>query len=386
MRHMDFTLACDIMMDLEGSIRPAMYLARELVARGNKVSMISPVMSHVVEESLKTEGVTPINLHAKLAAKNSGLSVLWLETWAREAFLGLNSRRINSEPVITFNFSQVISMPSLIWYLQGPPSIALEDMEKELSTSFRVAYGFLKPVIKYADERLISHMGRSATTIIANSKFCASMYSSLGVKVDDVVYPPIDCQIFRPSTPNPSASYVLTYFGKETKFSTIKKVADMGVRIKAFGSKTPFIPESLTKHFNIEFLGRIDTKELVDLYSNALFTVFPFTHEPFGYIPLESMACGTPVLTRDVQGPSECVIDDQTGWLAHTDEELAQRSVEIWKKGYHHNMRMNCVEKASKFDTKEYVGKWLKILPCLETRSPGDNGLLDEIELSSKII
>ncbi|MGA3191690.1 MAG: glycosyltransferase family 4 protein [Candidatus Bathyarchaeia archaeon] len=359
---MNFTLVCDLMMDLEGSIRPAMYLARELKARGHSVSIMSPMMSREVEDRLSAIGIIPLNLHAKLAAKSSGLSILWLETWAREAFLRLNSRRAIDESSRVINFSQVISAPSLVWYLQGPPSLALRDMEKELSPSFRIVYDFLRPVIDYADGKLASRMDRGSNLVIANSKFCASMYSSLGVKTDCIIYPPIDCQTFRPSTSTPSSDYVLTYFGKETKFSIVKNVADLGLKIKAFGAKTPFIPEGLLKHPNVEFLGRVSTKELLDLYSNALFTMFPFTHEPFGYVPLESMACGTPVLTYDCQGPSEYVVNDHTGWLVHTDAELLQRSVELWKEQYPSETRTNCVKAASKFDKRQYLEQWLEII------------------------
>ena len=362
MRQMDYTLACDIMMDIEGSIRPAMYLARELVARGHKVSMMSPMMSREVEDRLSAIGIIPLNLKAKLAAKSSGLSILWLETWAREAFLRLNSRCVIDESSRVINFSQVISAPSWVWYLQGPPSLALKDMEKELSTRFRIVYDFLRPIINYADGKLVSRIGKGSTLVIANSKFCASMYSSLGVRADCIIYPPIDCQTFRPSTSTPSSDYVLTYFGKETKFSIVKNVADSGLKIKAFGSKTPFVPEGLLKHPNVEFLGRVSTKELVDLYSNALFTMFPFTHEPFGYVPLESMACGTPVLTYDFQGPSEYVADAHTGWLVHTDGELVQKSAELWKEQYPSETRTNCVKAASKFDKRTYLERWSEIL------------------------
>lgn len=359
---MDFTLACDIMLDLEGSIRPAMYLAKELAVKGHRVSMISPLMADSVKEHLTSIGITPISLDARLATRNSGPSVSWFETWAREAFLRLNSRHIVNGSSIIINFSQVISVPSAVWYLQGPPSIALKDMEKELSAGFRMAYDVLRPIIGYADGKLVSRMGKVSSLIIANSKFCASMYSDFGVKVDEVIYPPIECKVFRPMTSKPSSDYVLTYFGKETKFSVVKSVADMGIKIKAFGSKTRFIPENLLKHPDVEFLGKVDTNRLIDLYTNALFTLFPFTHEPFGYIPLESMACGTPTLTFDIQGPSEYIVNNHTGWLVHTDEELRQKSVELWKEEYPTRMRTNCVKEASKFDKKIYTQKWLKML------------------------
>jgi glycosyltransferase involved in cell wall biosynthesis len=154
----------------------------------------------------------------------------------------------------------------------------------------------------------------------------------------------------------------LTYFGKETKFSVVKNVADRGIKIKAFGSKTRSIPENLLKHSGVEFLGRVSTSELVNLYTNALFTLFPFTHEPFGYVPLESMACGTPTLTYGIQGPSEYVVDGSTGWLAHTDEELERRGIELWKEEYPTRMRRACIKAASKFDRKLYVEKWMGLL------------------------
>ncbi len=359
---MDYAFACDIMMDLEGSIRPPMYLAMGLLARGHKVSMVSPIMSKQVEEHLRAVGVTPINLRAKLVTKHLGHSVLWLETWAREAFFKLNSKHFMSGDSRTINFSQVISVPAFVWYLQGPPSLALRDMEKELSTHFRVAYDFLKTIIDYADENLVKRMYKQSSLVIANSKFCASMYTGFGVKTDDVIYPPIDCQVFQPSTSKPSSDYVLTYMGKETKFFVIKNVADSGVRIKAFGAKSKSIPESILKHPNIEFLGKVSTEELVSLYSNALFTLFPFTHEPFGYVPLESMACGTPVVTFDFQGPSEYVVDGYSGWLTHTDEELTQKAVGLWNEKYPSTIRRNCAKSALAFDRKSYVEKWLKVL------------------------
>ena len=379
---LDVNLVCDVMMDFEGSIRPTMCLASELIRRGYKVSMISPLMSDAVEEYLRVSGIVPVNLRAKLIARNLGLSLLWFETWAREAFLKLNSRHIDNNSSVTITFSQVISVPASAWYLQGSPYVALKDLEKELSAGFRIAYNFLRPAIAYADKKLINRMNKSSSLIIANSKFCASMYSKLGIRVSDVICPPIDCKIFNPSTSNPSSDYILTYFGKETKFSVVKRIANRGIKLKAFGSKMPSFQRGLTNHSNIEFLGRVSTDELVDAYSNALFTIFPFTHEPFGYVPLESMACGTPVLTYNLQGPMEYVVDGDTGWLVRTDGELVRKAVELWKEKYPSHMRKKCVEEASRFDKKFYIRKWQKILDALigaafSSHEPNSN-VLDE--------
>jgi glycosyltransferase involved in cell wall biosynthesis len=359
---MDFTLACDIMMDLNGSIRPAMYLADSLVASGHNVSMISPMMSGNVERHLSFRGIQPVNLHARLFTRRLGLSLLWFETWSREAFLRLNSRHVNRDCRATINFSHTLAMPSMFWYLQGPTSAALRDMENELASTYKSVYLALKGVIDYADGRLAKDIGNESTVAVANSKFCASLYREWGIEAAEILYPPTDCKLFQPQTSSPSGDFVLTYFGKETKFSVIKAVADLGVKIKAFGSKAPFVPKSVTGHPNIDFRGRIPVGELVDLYSNASFVLFPFTHEPFGYIPVESMACGTPTLTYDVQGPSESVVDGYSGWLARDDEQMISKAVKLWKQGYELKVRANCVKEAAKFDKDVYAKRWSEIL------------------------
>ncbi len=366
---MEVTIACDIMIDLEGSIRPAVFLAEELVRRGHSVSMISPLISSSVEQHLQMKQIGALNLEAKFATARLGPSISWFEAWVREAFLKLNTRRIRGDFSVTVNFSQVMSLPSTVWYLQGPPSIALRDMQGELNGCFRIAYDLAKAVIDHADQKLVSRIGRCSSRIIANSIFCAAMYSSFGIRADEVIYPPVDCRIFKPSASRPSSDYVLTYVGKETKISVLQSIANRGVKMKVFGSRIPFfvspMQRDLAKNPNVEYRGRVCTDELVDLYSNASFTVFPFNHEPFGYVPIESMACGTPVLTYDVQGPSECVSNNQAGWLVHTDEEMVQRAVQLWEDGYDPGIRKNCVWAASGLDRGVYIRKWLKVLEGL---------------------
>jgi glycosyltransferase involved in cell wall biosynthesis len=197
----------------------------------------------------------------------------------------------------------------------------------------------------------------------ANSGYTADLFESLGFKVAGVVFPPVDTEKFKPSTKSPSEDYVLTYFGKETKYSTIKRIADSGVRIKAFGGKIAPLLKDVLAHPNIDFLSEVDDSQLVALYSNALFTLFPFTSEPFGYIPVESMACSTPVLSFKWQGPAETIVDGKTGWLAKSDHDMVQYAKRLWKQKYDPEMRGSCREHAKKnFDQAVFVDKFLVIL------------------------
>lgn len=56
-------------------------------------------------------------------------------------------------------------------------------------------------------------------------------------------------------------------------------------------------------------LGHVPDEELPALYSGALCSVYVSLYEGFGWPPLESMACGTPVLTSDHPAVSEVVAD-----------------------------------------------------------------------------
>jgi glycosyltransferase involved in cell wall biosynthesis len=358
---LDFTLACDIMLDLEGSIRPAMYLADALVEKGYKVAIISPIMSRAVEQHLRTVGLEPINLHARLFAKFD-LSMLWFEAWAREALFRLNSRHLNRGIRVTINFSHTLIAPSEFWYLQGPTSSGLRDMRNYLSTAYTYAYKLLKPALEYADKKLSQAMCSKSKFVLANSKFCASLYRDWNIEACDIIYPPINCKLFKPQTSRSSGDYAVTYFGRETIFSVIRAIADQGVKIKAFGSKAQFIPKSILTNPNIDFLGKIPVNKLVDLYSNASFTLFPFTHEPFGYIPVESMSCGTPTLTFGVQGPKESIVDGYTGWLVQSSDEMISRAIELWKNGYTPKIRQNCVKEAARFDKSVYVRRWFETI------------------------
>jgi glycosyltransferase involved in cell wall biosynthesis len=59
--------------------------------------------------------------------------------------------------------------------------------------------------------------------------------------------------------------------------------------------------------------------ELVQLYNQARALVYAPVLEPFGFAPLEAMACGTPVVAVAEGGVRESVRDGETGLLVQRD-------------------------------------------------------------------
>lgn len=63
------------------------------------------------------------------------------------------------------------------------------------------------------------------------------------------------------------------------------------------------------------FPGRIDDGELSAYYAAADVCVVPSHYEPFGLVPIEAMASGTPVVASNVGGLQYTVVSEQTGLL-----------------------------------------------------------------------
>lgn len=77
----------------------------------------------------------------------------------------------------------------------------------------------------------------------------------------------------------------------------------------------------------VTFLGRIDPADVPALLRSADLTVSLPSYETFGRVPVESMACGTPVVVTAVGGHLDTVIDDVTGVYVRPGRpmELARR-------------------------------------------------------------
>ncbi|WP_242619818.1 glycosyltransferase [Actinomadura fibrosa] len=63
----------------------------------------------------------------------------------------------------------------------------------------------------------------------------------------------------------------------------------------------------------VEFLGRCGRDEVAPLLRSASLLVTLPWYEPFGMVPLEAMACGTPVVASAVGGHLDTVVDGEPG-------------------------------------------------------------------------
>jgi glycogen(starch) synthase len=86
--------------------------------------------------------------------------------------------------------------------------------------------------------------------------------------------------------------------------------------IAGTGTQRRWLIEQARKHKVLKattFVGHLDHQELVRLLHTADAAVLPSHYEPFGIVALEAAATGIPLVTSNVGGLGELVIDGQTG-------------------------------------------------------------------------
>jgi glycosyltransferase involved in cell wall biosynthesis len=83
--------------------------------------------------------------------------------------------------------------------------------------------------------------------------------------------------------------------------------------------------EPLVDGDQIEFVGEIGPQEKSDFLRNAYALLAPIQwEEPFGLFMVEALACGTPVIARRRGSVPELITHGVDGFIAETDEEVAQ--------------------------------------------------------------
>jgi glycosyltransferase involved in cell wall biosynthesis len=103
----------------------------------------------------------------------------------------------------------------------------------------------------------------------------------------------------------------------------------------------------------VEFCGYRSREEVRDFYANARATIFP-GDEDFGLVPIESMACGTPVIALRSGGALETILEGETGEFfdKQTSDSLQSAMQKLEQKKYSKDC---CNAQAKNFSTKQFL-------------------------------
>lgn len=205
-----------------------------------------------------------------------------------------------------------------IYYTQEPYRLAYEHSMR-IEENFPIYIKVFEHILRYFVKVVDRKNAKSATWIIASSLSVRERMIQ-GYNVFPFICPPgINTKVFKNKKLKRDN---ILFVGSDTD-----QIDGYDLLVSALElipkSARPLVKKVIWKKKNNE---RITENELSDLYNSSKLTVCVSRFETFGLIPLESMACGTPVVATNIGGHRETVIDNVTGFLVDPDP------VEIAKK------------------------------------------------------
>jgi glycosyltransferase involved in cell wall biosynthesis len=151
---------------------------------------------------------------------------------------------------------------------------------------------------------------------VANSTFVAGRIERYYNRRACVLHPPVDTDWFTPGLEPPDPYFLvvsaLVPYKRIDVAIEAARLLDAPLKIVGTGPDRSRLQKIAGPR--VEFLGALDAEALRDAYRRARALVLP-AEEDFGIAPVESMACGRPVVALNRGGAVETVVPGTTGRL-----------------------------------------------------------------------
>jgi glycosyltransferase involved in cell wall biosynthesis len=224
-----------------------------------------------------------------------------------------------------------------VWYCHEPSAyIHRNHSIRNLSAPKSALINSAKMFLGQYDRYKVKNIDK----IACNSYFTANLVRQIYRRDPVVIYPGVDTARFRPVATkklNPAILFCVGPLLKSKRLDLILYATHIlsikhNFRVVIAGDGPEYmhlvnLANALGVSNLVEFRGRIPEDDLIRLYSEAIAVVYPSIEEPFGLVPLEAMACGTPVIACKPGGTSETIIDGKTGFLVdyHNIKQLVEK-------------------------------------------------------------
>lgn len=160
--------------------------------------------------------------------------------------------------------------------------------------------------IRYIYSHFEKLSAKRSSIVISNSKFTKNNIKKYYGIESEVIYNCIDTEVFKPLKKEKARSILNLPENKKTAifvgrpdytkgFDILEKLAYLRKDILFICVLNPHVE---ARHGNIRIFSGIEQKKLNVFYSAADFLVYPSRFEGFGYVPLEALACNTPVIAN----------------------------------------------------------------------------------------
>lgn len=147
------------------------------------------------------------------------------------------------------------------------------------------------------------------------------------------LYAGVDLSVFYPM-PEVEKKWDIAFLGRLEKMKSVDLFPEMLVRLKQDFPNLKMLmtgegslKSSVLKGFDrmgvsqmVQYLGVVETERVPELINQSRIFIYPSREEPFGLSIIEAMACGVPVVTTNVFGPSEIITNGQDGLVVNPND------------------------------------------------------------------
>ena len=192
-----------------------------------------------------------------------------------------------------------------------------------------------------------------------------------------VVYSGIDLSTFRP-LPDVEKEWDVAFMGRLEAMKAVDLFPEMLsiLRARFPGLKMMMTGEGslkswLLKEFEkrnvssmVDYKGVVETDDVPLLLNKSRIFLYPSRQEPFGLSIIEAMACGAPVITTNVFGPSEIISPDYDGIAVPPDDVNALADAVdslLSDRELREKIAKNALKSAQKYDIREYAKQLLTL-------------------------
>lgn len=187
-----------------------------------------------------------------------------------------------------------------------------------------------KEIVHFLDGIALAPTAVKKYAAISKNVATRKDYFPVGYPVDVIYPPPVQSGFYIGQS-----DYLFTASRLEKGFKRVELLvqamryvkANIPFKIAGTGDDLENLKQLAGNDPRIEFLGFVNDQDLVDLYANAFAVLFVPYDEDYGYITVEAMKCGKPVITAtDSGGSNEFVRNGETGYSASPEPQaIAER-------------------------------------------------------------
>lgn len=248
-----------------------------------------------------------------------------------------------------------------------------EEYEKKVPRMILPLYRIMTSSFKKAYLRDLSYI----KCLLTNSQNTRKRIKFFTEKDAEILYPPVDTSFFCPEPTGNEELKTKNYFLSFARLSSIKRVDRIAEAFLAMPEENLIItygkndPEKnkimtmITGHPNISLRESPSDNELRDLIRAAKATIYIPVDEDFGMSPVESMACGTPVIGVNDGGLKESIIEGVTGILMDPRCTLDDIISAVKNLPQKHLKSTACVQRANDFSLIIFTEKLRQICSLL---------------------